>query len=337
STGANIFQWMLRQGDTTLAAGNIGATPPSSPSLPPAILTICSAQTITLPTNLVTISGTASAQKGGASIHSVTWSQVSGPNTATLPTPTTWSTSASGLITGVYVFKMTVTDNGGGVYTATTNVTVNATAPILIAPILTIVGNQTITLPDSAVTLSGMASAKVGGASIHSVTWSQVSGPNTATLTAPTSWNTSAARMTAGAYVFRMTVTDNGGGVYTANTNVTVNASTANVVSSTIPQVAAINAEEGNKIPAGVRTDQFLVYPTIANETLNLHIISDTNGNVRIGIFDMNGSLVLEESMSKKDIYLDKRLPVNRLGAGMYVVQVVIGGRKRMVTKFVKQ
>ncbi|HTI09458.1 MAG TPA: T9SS type A sorting domain-containing protein [Puia sp.] len=196
------------------------------------LLTIIGAQTITLPINAVTISGTATAKVGGYSIHSVTWSQVSGPNTAKFGTPTSWSTTATGLVAGSYVFKMTVTDNGGGVYTATTNVTVKSLTS-LIAPLLTIIGAQTITLPTSGVTLSGTAAAKVGGYSIHSVTWSQVSGPNTAKLGTPTSWSTTATGMVAGSYAFKMTVTDNGGGVYTANTNVTVNAATATTTSPT--------------------------------------------------------------------------------------------------------
>ncbi|HTI10952.1 MAG TPA: T9SS type A sorting domain-containing protein [Puia sp.] len=334
TTGTNIFQWMLRQGDTALAAGSVGTTPPSSPSSPPAVLTINSAQTITLPTNSVTISGTAMAQKGGASIHSVTWSQVSGPNTATIATPTTWSTSVTGMIAGAYTFQMTVTDNGGGIYTAKTNVTVNP-ATTTIAPILTIVGNQTITLPDSTVTLSGMASARVGGASIHSVTWSQVSGPNTATFSTPTSWSTSATGLVAGSYLFKMTVTDNGGGVYSSTTNVTVNATTSTSIVTGGYQVSAVD-QNGAKSLTGATTEQLLVYPTVTSGALNLHIASNANGNVRIGIYDMNGRMVQEESTVKKDIYLDKTVPVNRLGSGMYVIQVVIGARKRMVTKFVK-
>ena len=335
TTGTNIFQWMLRQGDTSMAAGSVGTTPPPSPSSPPAVLTIASAQTITLPTNSVTISGTAMAQKGGASIHSVTWSQVSGPNTATIATPTTWSTSVTGMIAGAYTFQMTVTDNGGGIYTAKTNVTVNP-ATTTIAPILTIVGNQTITLPDSTVTLSGMASARVGGASIHSVTWSQVSGPNTAKFSTPTSWSTSATGLVAGSYLFKMTVTDNGGGVYSSTTNVTVNAMTGTSIVTGEYQVSAVD-QNGAKSLTGATTEQLLVYPAVTSGALNLHIASNTNGNVRIGIYDMNGRMVQEESTVKKDIYLDKTLHVDPLPAGIYIIQVLIGDRKRMVTKLVKQ
>ncbi|HEX9511993.1 MAG TPA: T9SS type A sorting domain-containing protein [Puia sp.] len=225
STGTNIFQWMLRQGDTAMAAGSVGTTPPPTSGIPPPTITIGGAQTIALPTSSVTLTSSATAGTG-TTIHSCNWTQVSGPNTAKITTPAAWNTTVTGLVAGAYVFQMTVTDNSSNTSIAKVNVTVNAVSGA-IAPILTIVGAQTITLPTGTVTLNGMASAKVGGASIHSVTWSQVSGPNTASLATPTNWSTTATGLAAGAYVFRMTVTDNGGGVYTSNTNVTVNAASA--------------------------------------------------------------------------------------------------------------
>lgn len=114
TTGTNIFQWMLRQGDTSMSAA----------VLPP-VLTIIGLQVLMPPLSSATLSGSASARQGAPSIHSVTWSQVSGPTLATLATPTSWSTTATGLIGGTYVFKMTVTDNGGGVYSMQTSVSLN--------------------------------------------------------------------------------------------------------------------------------------------------------------------------------------------------------------------
>jgi alpha-tubulin suppressor-like RCC1 family protein len=130
----------------------------------------------------------------------------------------------TGLIAGTYTFQVAVADNAGNTSTAKQSVTVKAAAP---PAVLTIIGAQTITLPINAVTISGTAMAQKGGASIHSVTWSQVSGPNTAKFGIPTSWSTTATGLVAGTYAFKMTVTDNGGGIYTANTNVTVNAAIA--------------------------------------------------------------------------------------------------------------
>jgi hypothetical protein len=68
--------------------------------------------------------GTATAAEG-KSIASVQWSQVSGPNTAGFSAPTALSTNATGLITGVYVFRLTATDSAGT--TASDTVTITAT------------------------------------------------------------------------------------------------------------------------------------------------------------------------------------------------------------------
>jgi hypothetical protein len=65
---------------------------------------------VTLPTNSVTLTGTASDANG--SIASYSWSKQSGP-AATLTNATTASLTASGLVAGTYVFRLTVTDNGG--------------------------------------------------------------------------------------------------------------------------------------------------------------------------------------------------------------------------------
>src|SRR6202040_753097 len=126
----------------------------------------------------------------------------------------------------------TVADTSGNSSTATESVTVNA-AVGTVAPTLTIIGAQTITLPTSAVTISGTASANPGGASIHSVTWSQVSGPNTATLGTPiNAWSTAATGLVAGTYVFQMKVVDGLNNSYTLNTNVTVNAAVAQALTT---------------------------------------------------------------------------------------------------------
>lgn len=68
--------------------------------------------------------GTATAAEG-KTIASIQWSQVSGPNTAGFSAPTALSTNATGLETGVYVFKLTVTDSAGTV--ASDTITITAT------------------------------------------------------------------------------------------------------------------------------------------------------------------------------------------------------------------
>lgn len=66
---------------------------------------------ITLPFNSVSINGNGSDSDG--TIASYAWSQVSGPNTATLANANTPNLTASALVAGTYTFRLTVTDNGG--------------------------------------------------------------------------------------------------------------------------------------------------------------------------------------------------------------------------------
>jgi hypothetical protein len=78
---------------------------------------------VTLPTSSATLNSTASA--GTYSIVSTLWTQVSGPNAATIATPNNASTVVSGLVGGTYVFNVAVNDGHGNIANATATVTVN--------------------------------------------------------------------------------------------------------------------------------------------------------------------------------------------------------------------
>ncbi|WP_133644025.1 PKD domain-containing protein [Zeaxanthinibacter enoshimensis] len=81
-------------------------------------------QQITLPTNSVTLNGTASDPDGGA-ILSYQWNQISGPSTATLSGETTADLIASDLVEGAYVFSLTATDDENDTASDEVTVTVN--------------------------------------------------------------------------------------------------------------------------------------------------------------------------------------------------------------------
>jgi hypothetical protein len=66
-------------------------------------------QTITLPANSVTLSGSGTDPDG--TITGYTWAQTSGPSTATLSSTTSQVITASNLAAGTYVFSLTVKDN----------------------------------------------------------------------------------------------------------------------------------------------------------------------------------------------------------------------------------
>src|SRR5687767_12712282 len=68
-------------------------------------------QTITLDTDSIALSGSASDSDGY--VVAYLWSQVSGPVPATIHTPGSATTLISDLINGDYVFQLMATDNDG--------------------------------------------------------------------------------------------------------------------------------------------------------------------------------------------------------------------------------
>lgn len=171
----------------------------------------------------ITTTGTSvnltAASSTGATTYA--WTQLSGPNTATLGTPGAVTTTASGLITGTYVFQVCI--NGGPCSgQLISSVTVSVNIPVIHA---NAGNNQTISLPTSSTGLS--ASGSTG--TITSYAWVQVSGPNTANITSPSTVTTNVTGLIQGTYVFRVSVN---GGVSTADVSVLVLAAAAPVANA---------------------------------------------------------------------------------------------------------
>jgi hypothetical protein len=176
---------------------------------------------MTLPTNSTTLNG--SGTDGDGTISSYAWTRVSGPTTFTLGTVNAATSTLTDLVQGTYVFRLTVTDNGGATATDDINVTVNAAGPTNQPPIANAGSNITINLPVNSTTLNGSNSLDLDG-SISSYAWSYVSGPATYTIASPAAATTALTGLVQGTYVFRLTVTDNGSATDMDNVVVTVNA-----------------------------------------------------------------------------------------------------------------
>lgn len=171
-------------------------------------------QTITLPTNAVTLNGSGTDNDG--TIVSFAWTKTSG-GTATIVYASSSSTVVNNLAEGTYTFKLTVTDNDGATASSTVQVTVLPRPNQ--APSANAGANQTITLPTNSVTLIGTGTDADGIISAYS--WRKVSGP-AATITSANAATTTVTQMVEGTYVFELKVTDNSGATATANVTVTV-------------------------------------------------------------------------------------------------------------------
>lgn len=88
--------------------------------------------------------------------------------------------------------------------------------------------DQSINLPTSSVTLTGSGTAG-SGHTISSYGWTKISGPAGSTITSPANSTTTVTGLTAGTFVFRITVTNNAAATATDDITVTVNAATTNL------------------------------------------------------------------------------------------------------------
>jgi dienelactone hydrolase len=202
SGGPNIYEWMLQY-----QRNSNGNLPPTA--------NVGQSQTISLPTSQITIAGSGIANNGG-SIISHTWTKLSG-GFATITTPSSYGTTVTGLSTGTYVFRLTITQDDNQIASGNVTVTVLPTPP----PTANAGTSQTITLPANQITLSGTGTANNSG-SIISHVWTKLSS-GSATITDPSSYSTTVTGLTAGTYIFRLTVTQNNNLTATSDVTVTVN------------------------------------------------------------------------------------------------------------------
>lgn len=165
----------------------------------------------------------------------VTWTQVSGPGTASFNPPGSATPDATFTLPGDYVLRLTASD-GEHAVSDDVNITV---LPANMAPIVNAGADQTITLPSTAA-LNGTASDDgLPAGSALSTFWSQLSGPGTVNFDDLDSPVTRAAFPVAGTYTLRLAGSD-GQRVGTDDVIVTVNPSPA-LVGATL-SLAAANA-----------------------------------------------------------------------------------------------
>lgn len=179
-TDTDTMQVTVNAAAATAPACNAGTTP----------------VTITLPISTIALTGTGASTAGNT--VSYAWTKFSG-GAATITNAAIASTTATGLVAGSYIFRLTVTDNGNAL-TCVSNksVTVNAA---LVIPTANAGTNIGITLPTNSVTLSGSGS----GGTINSYLWTKLNGVG-GTIASPTSASTNFTGLVSGTYDMELKV-----------------------------------------------------------------------------------------------------------------------------------
>lgn len=170
---------------------------------PPPVVSAGIDYTIKLPTNSLTVTGTAT---DNGSIVSRLWTRIAGPTIPTFNTPTSNSTLVSNLQVGTYQLKFSATDNQGASTSDTMQIIVQ---PANMLPTASAGYDLIITLPMDSVYLNGSLSNDPDGTLTYS--WTKTSGSAQYTMTGATTASPKLTNLKSGTYVFTLTVTDNDG------------------------------------------------------------------------------------------------------------------------------
>lgn len=216
TAGTYTFRVTVTDNQGATASDDVIITVNNSQANTPPTVNAGPDQTITLPTSSVTLSGSGTDPDGN--IVSYSWTKISG-NGGTITSSSSASTTVTGLTAGSYTFRLTVTDNQGATASDDVVIIVNS-APANIPPTANAGQDQTITFPNTSVTLSGSGTDPDGR--IVSFAWTKVSGTG-GIITSPNTASTKVVGLVVGTYVFRLKVTDNNGA--TATDEVTIRVS----------------------------------------------------------------------------------------------------------------
>lgn len=215
--GVYRFRLQVTDNSGATAADTVQVTVNAVPNQPP-VADAGDDQVLRLPVNYTLLDGRASADADGR-IVSYRWAYVSGPANFILNDPAAALTSLSGLVQGVYVFRLTVTDDSSATHTDDVRITV---LPPNQPPVAAAGNSIVMTLPTNATTLDGRVSYDPDG-SIVSWQWTLISGPAAPVIVNPNAAVSAVNNLIQGTYSFRLTVTDDAGATASDEVQVIVN------------------------------------------------------------------------------------------------------------------
>jgi K319-like protein len=172
-------------------------------------------QTVFLPA-VASLNGTASDDGlPQGSTLAIAWTKVSGPGVVAFGDANSLATTATFLVPGDYVLRLTVSDGEFAVFDEL-SITV---IPPNTAPVVNAGADQTVFLPANGTLNGSVGDDGLPQGSVLAISWSKVSGPGTVTFANPSSAATTASFSVAGDYVLRLSASD---GEFTTSDDVAI-------------------------------------------------------------------------------------------------------------------
>ena len=200
-SGTYTMRWTISNGSCTPSSSTVNIT--SNTSAP---------TTPTVGADQPNVCGTSAVLSGNSiTVGTGSWQFISGPNTPTFTNINNPLTSVTGLVTGTYTFKWTSTNSCGTFLSPVLTITVNPAETTSNAGT-----DQTSVCYPATVTLNANNPTNGTG------TWSQISGPSTATIMSVNAYNSTVIGTEPGTYTFQWTIT-NVCGSSSSNVNITIN------------------------------------------------------------------------------------------------------------------
>jgi Carbohydrate binding module (family 6)/Secretion system C-terminal sorting domain len=152
-------------------------------------------------------------------------------------------------------YDPTFTQNGMSIYQWMLQFTRAPNVPLVTTPTANAGTAQTLQLPISQIRLIGTESTDQNG-TIAKYSWTQQSGPSKAVIDSASAASTTVTGLSAGVYVFALTITDNTGKTSTATVQVTVDVSLPAVVGLSLPgKIEAANFNSSHSVGTQTTTD----------------------------------------------------------------------------------
>jgi hypothetical protein len=315
SEGVYLFELKVTDDKGAIAKDTVRITVIAAPNIPPTANAGFN-QTITLPLNTVTLNG--SEKDSDGTIVAYLWTKISGPNAGIISNPSSATTIVKGLLEGIYVFQLTVTDNEGATGTDTVQATVNAASNI--PPTANAGQSQTITLPLNTFTLNG--SAKDSDGTIATYLWTKISGPNAGTISNPLSASITVKGLLEGIFVFQLTVTDNKGATGTDTVQITVNAA------PNIPPTA--NAGQNQTITLPLNTVTLNGSGRDSDGIVTNYLWTKISGLSAYNISNSSSALTTVSGLVQGVYLFELKVTDNKGTIGKDTVQVTVNAAKNM-------